>query len=164
MKKQNPKRRKTQEYVDHPRYGNQPIPSHFDFTNEEIDHAHWRYRWLRYFAHTALPANIEKQNFSTFPRRIYVDIEERCQICKRSFLFFALEQRYWFETLKFYVDAHAVKCPECRQCENRIKSKAMRYQKLLQTENRSEDETAELKQIALDLYALGYIKNKGKLP
>jgi len=45
-----------------------------------IDSAHWHYSSLKYFPETAIFADTSKQNFAIYPRKIYVDIEEMCEI------------------------------------------------------------------------------------
>lgn len=160
------KRRKNKavkKYVMHPRYGDKPIASEFSFLSEEIERAHWRYRSAECFVETAIPANIEKQEVADFPRKIYVDIEERCEVCKRLFLFFALEQKYWFEALGFWIDSHCTRCMDCRLNDREIRSMQKRYQELVNKDGRTVDETKELKQFALELYMRGYIKDKNKI-
>jgi len=61
-------------YVNHPIYGSQPIPSGNSYTNQEIEDAHWRYKSVRYIPETTIPAAIEKQYDSLYPRQLYVDI------------------------------------------------------------------------------------------
>ena len=153
----------TKAYVNHPRYGNQPIPSEYSFSEEEIEKGYWRYSNLRYFATTAIPADTSKQNFAVYPRSIYVDIEEQCEVCDRLFLFFALEQKHWFEDLQFYIDAHCTRCIDCRQQDQEIRSMQKRYQELVEKVKRTERETKQLKAIALELYQQGYIRDVNKL-
>jgi len=158
-KTKNPKRF----YVDHPRFGNQPIPSEYDFSKEEIEQAHWSYSGLKYFPYTAIPANVEKQNSGTNTRTIYVDIAMVCEICNQPFIFFAQEQKYWFETLEFYVDATCKRCCNCRRKKHEVSTMQQRYESLVNLAERSTDESRELKQIALELYQLGYIKDLAKI-
>ncbi len=153
----------TKSYVMHPRYGDKPIASDFSFSKEEIKRAHWRYSSVKFFEKTAIPANIEKQEVADFPRKIYVDIEEQCDVCKRPFLFFALEQQYWFETLGFWIDSHCTRCMDCRLDDREIRRMQKRYQELVNKDGRTADETKELKQFALELYMRGYIKDKNKI-
>ncbi len=119
----------TKNFVKHSRYGNTPIPSDYKYTKEEIDKAHWRYSSLKYFQETAIPADTTKQKYNLYPRKIYVDIEEQCEVCKRPFIFFAKEQKYWFENLGFWIDAHCTKCIDCRKKDQEIRT----YQKIYQT-------------------------------
>lgn len=151
------------DYVRHPRFGNKPIVSEFSFSQEDIEQAHWSYAGKQYFPYTAIPADIEKQNYSVLPRSIYVDIEVCCEGCNRLFIFFAKEQKYWFETLNFYVDADCRRCSDCRIKVREIKSLQMKYESLQKISIRTTEEATELKQVALELYQLGYIKNVSKI-
>ena len=147
-------------YVKHPRYGNKPIPSGESYSEEDVLSAHWSYSSLKIFKETAIKADISKQNYGLYPRKIYVDIEETCNICKRAFIFFAKEQMFWFEQLGFYVDAHCNQCPDCRRHSRNTKSLQKRYQLLVETENRTTKQNKLLKQIAMELFQLGYIKDE----
>ena len=158
-----PKRKKIDRpYVKHPRYGDKPAPSGEKIPSEDLKRAHWRYNGLKIFPETAIRADVTKQNYAIYPRDIYVDIEEHCRNCGRPFLFFAREQKYWFEVLGFWVAAHCTKCVECRKKEHEIKWMQMRYQALVTLEERSITESKELKAIAMELYQLGYIKDVRK--
>jgi hypothetical protein len=150
-------------YVPHPRYGSQPISSGQVYSKDEIESAHWRYASLKYFPETAIPAEQGKQNYAEYSRKLYVDIEETCKSCKREFIFFALEQKYWFEELKFWVDSHCVKCVNCRKKDFEIKQMQVKYSKLVSKIDRTADETQMVKAIGQELFALGYIKNINKL-
>ena len=87
-----------------------------------------------------------KQSFSIYPRSLYVDIEENCEVSKRPFLFFAKEQKYWFETLGFWIDAHCTRCVDCREQDHEIKAMQREYQSLVSKSTRSEAENRRLKQ------------------
>lgn len=151
------------QYVNHPRYGDKPIYSGADFPVSEIVRAHWQYDEESIFPETAILADTSVQNYSIYPIKIYVDIEKICRDCGRWFLFFAQEQKYWFESLKFYVDADCVKCIECRRKEQNVNNMMQDYEKLIKTESRTSEETSKLKYIALELFQLGYIKDKRKI-
>ncbi|WP_040554686.1 zinc-ribbon domain-containing protein [Rheinheimera sp. A13L] len=153
----------TTPYVNHPRYGNLPIPSEFSFTADEIEKGHWRYSTLRYLSNTAIPADTSKQYFAIYPRSIYVDIEEQCELCGRLFLFYALEQKYWFEKLQFWIDAHCTRCITCRQKNQNVRKMQKCYQELMKKVIKTERETTQLKAVTLELYQLGYIKDTGKI-
>ena len=148
------------EYVNHPRYGNNPIPSGEHFDIGEIRSAHWRYHKLTFFAHTAIAADTAKQNYVMYPRKIYVDIEQTCKSCSRKFIFFAKEQQYWFEELSFYVDSHCTKCFSCRSVSRETKRLECRYQILKIMPNRTPEQIDALRRIAAQLYQRGRIKNK----
>ena len=153
----------TKYFVEHPRYGNQPIPSKYKYSKDDINSCHWRYSNLNYFADTAIPADISKQNYSIFPRSIYVDIEEQCEKCKRPFIFFAKEQKYWYEDLGFWIDAHCTRCIDCRKKDQELKLLQNTFQELNTKDNRTNEETKKLKQAALELFQLGFIRDKIKV-
>lgn len=159
------KKRKTMHrpYVNHPRYGDKPIYSGESFPLSEILRAHWQYDEESIFPETAISADVSVQNYSIYPIKIYVDIEKICRDCGRWFLFFAQEQKYWFEILKFYVDADCIKCIECRKKEQSVKNMLADYERLIKIELRTADETSKLRVIALELFQLGYIKDRRKV-
>ncbi|WP_062270024.1 zinc-ribbon domain containing protein [Endozoicomonas arenosclerae] len=160
------KKRKKQEkrsYVKHPRYGSEPIPSNNQIPVHAIICGHWSYDNVRFFPETAIVADTSKQNYAIYPRTIYVDIEERCRTCHRYFIFFAREQRFWFEELGFWVDAQCTQCIECRKKEQEIRWMQKRYQQLTEKTDRKKSESRELKQIAMELFQLGYIRDENKL-
>jgi len=150
-------------YVNHPRYGNKPIVSGTSYSREQIEASYWGYKDKNYFPETAIKADINKQNYVSSPRVLYVDIMKVCNQCKRPFIFFAQEQKYWYENLRFYIDTDCVKCVICRKKEQNIKKMFIEYEKLLKVENRTTTQTKNLKHIALKLYHIGYIKNRQKL-
>ncbi len=157
------RRTKFREYVNHPRYGCKPIYSGSKMSADMAATAHWSLDRDSLFPETAISANTEKQNYTMYPRSFYVDIERKCIQCDRWFIFFAKEQKYWFEELQFYVDADCTKCVECRKAEQGIKLMLRRYQDLNTKKDRKESETHELKNIALELLQLGYIRNRSKV-
>ncbi|WP_444890997.1 zinc-ribbon domain containing protein [Microbulbifer sp. DLAB2-AA] len=132
-------------------------------TTEMAASAHWSLDKDSIFPETAIPANIDRQNYSIFPRKFYVDIERCCIQCRRWFIFFANEQKHWFEGLGFYVDADCTKCVDCRKNDQNIKLMQKRYQILSVKKDRNAKEISELKRIALELFQLGYIKDQTKV-
>ena len=150
-------------YVIHPRYGSAPLVSKDEVPACTIDSAHWRYSSLQYFPETAIFADTSKQNFAIYPRKIYVDIEETCEVCGRPFIFYAQEQKHWFEDLGFWIDAHCTRCVECRKKDQGTRFMHKRYQELIVLKERTNPQNKELKQIAIKLYKLGYIRNPNKL-
>ena len=117
-------------FVPHPRYGSEPIPSGLKVSEEEIRHGFWRLTRDKIFPESVLLADPEKQNYAIYPRRYYVDVQRICRTCHRPFIFFAREQRYWFETLRFFVDADCVLCPDCRRESRSVQRRLRRYSDL----------------------------------
>lgn len=151
------------DYVMHPRYGNKPIYSGAKIQLDEILNGHWQYKADSIFPETAIEADTSKQNYSMYPIKIYVDIEKQCLECNRWFIFYAKEQKYWFEELGFYVDADCVKCVECRKKEQSIKQLMLDYEFLLKKSDKTKEETSTLKNVALELFQLGYIEDRNKV-
>ncbi len=157
------KKATTKEYVTHPRYGSKPSKSDFIYSEYEILNSYWGYDKNFIFPESAIKADINKQNYSTFPREMYVDIEKQCIQCKRWFIFYAVEQKFWYEILKLYIDVDCIKCIDCRKKEQSIKQKLHDYEMLLRNKNRTEKDNKNLKNIALELFQLGYIRDKRKI-
>lgn len=49
------------------------------------------------------------------PYLAYFDKAYTCTDCREQFVFAAQEQQYWFEQLKFWVQAYPAQCLECRR-------------------------------------------------
>lgn len=69
------------------------------------------------FAHgRALEARPWLQTFCDHPPYLaYFDRTQRCSDCESEFVFSATEQRYWYETLKFWVQSRPLQCARCRR-------------------------------------------------
>jgi hypothetical protein len=126
-------------YVEHPRYGAAPRFTGLDADMESMEvHLHYRLRlytkpMLNAFLRggwqiplldddgptivpgTAIEADLTRQTPATIPVTHYYDEERRCWDCHRYFLFFAEEQRYWYEELQFSLDSDCVRCHPCRK-------------------------------------------------
>jgi hypothetical protein len=150
-------------FVNHPRYGDLPIRSPEGYTEDDLRRAFWSYgrpgdREI-IFPETAIQADVTKQNFW----ELYVDIARRCRKCQRWFIFFALEQKYWYEELGFYVYADCVHCHECRHETQVLKARIERYGALLGQTEKTTEEWQELSGIADSLWEIGYIRKPGTL-
>ena len=64
---------------------------------------------------TALRAIPARQNFCWHPRYAYFDSKKACRSCGTAFVFDKTEKRFWYEVLRFWTDAEAVRCPACRR-------------------------------------------------
>ena len=145
--------------VPHPRYGTHPRPSGYSVTEAQIRESFWRHSRDVLFPETALPANPDNQNFAVFPRRYYVDVLRTCRSCHRPFIFFAREQRYWYETLRFFVDADCVLCPVCRRESRSTQRRLRRYSDLFAKTSPSRKELMFLVDDAVCLLERGVLKN-----
>lgn len=115
------------------------------------------------FPATSLPANTKKQNFSVFPREIYLDVLKACRDCKRHFIFFAKEQRYWYEDLGFSIYSDCVRCPECRKSGRLLRRRFTRYSQRVNDANMDDKSFALLLSDAVFLWNHGILKDEQKL-
>jgi hypothetical protein len=129
----------------------------------EIRTGYWRYRRERIFPESVLIADTSKQNYSLFPRRYYVDILRKCQSCSRHFIFFASEQKHWYETLGFYIDADCVLCPTCRRDTQSLRRRVRRYSDLLRKEPLLPQDLRALVNDGAYLFARGVLKDVSSL-
>lgn len=141
------------DYVDHPRFGRSPR-----FSGVVPREPGLGYRSCRYGAEgipgTAVEADLERQSYSPVPVLYYFDTERRCESCSRLFLFFAEEQKHWYETLGFSLDAECMRCVECRKKQQGIERCRRRYEALFHTE-RTTAEDLEMAECSLDLIEAG---------
>lgn len=66
----------------------------------------------------AVAGDPTRQNFCPLchtPYYYFLDKERSCVQCGGSFVFSAKEQKYWYESLKFYLDSVAIRCASCRR-------------------------------------------------
>jgi hypothetical protein len=147
------------QYVPHPRYGDSSRPSEIKVPESDIRSGFWRLRGDTIFPESVLLAQTEKQNFAIYPRKYYVDVLRCCLTCHRPFIFFAREQRYWFETLRFFVDADCVYCPECRRESRVVQRRLRRYSDLFAKNERTRKELMFLVDDTAYLLARGVLRN-----
>ena len=91
----------------------------------------------------------------------YCDLDRQCRRCKRRFIFFAAEQKYWYEELRFPDYAEAWECVECRKALDEILELRKRYEELVKTRARTEAQTMELVECAVTLIEAGVFSPKG---
>lgn len=63
----------------------------------------------------AIQAQPALQNYCWNPHYAYFDTTFVCRTCQNEFVFGKTEKQYWFETLKFWIEAIPVNCPACRK-------------------------------------------------
>lgn len=100
---------------------------------------------------TAILADTSKQTRATVPVTHYFDLERRCRDCKRQFIFFAEEQKHWYEELGFGLESDCVRCTECRKKQQGIAQLRERYELLFHTEPKSEQQLLELAECCVKL-------------
>ncbi len=63
----------------------------------------------------ALIGKPESQLYCDFdPYLVYIDMEKVCEKCDQDYLFRKEEQKYWYETLQFWVQSKPKHCSKCR--------------------------------------------------
>jgi hypothetical protein len=145
-------------FVAHPRYGRGPRVTGLNPTRPEhtkpgmpLVKLHWHSGPDCRIPNTAIVADVSKQNFTTMPVTHYFDAKRTCQGCSRPFLFFAEEQRHWYEELGFPLDANCVRCVPCRKQEQGIAQKRQRYEELFHVPNPTDEELLEMAECCLSL-------------
>jgi len=143
---------KYESFVEHPRYGQRP---HFTGLNPQDSFLHWHSPPSCRIPETAIAADLERQTPATVAVTHYFDVERTCRDCDRSFIFFAREQQYWYETLNFGLDSDCVRCPECRKKQQGIAQARERYEELFHVAHRTTDETLEMASVCMELVKEG---------
>lgn len=97
------------DYVEHPRFGRWPRLTELnpDATDGTV-FCHWHSPPGVRVPDTAIAADVTKQSAATVPVTHYFDARRVCRKCERPFLFFAEEQRFWYEELGFPLEADAL--------------------------------------------------------
>lgn len=179
---------KYRDFVEHPRFGKHPKvtglnPSPMDAdvqlhwnatTHEEIVEQYesiigkkWPHGNFSDYAsrskripNTAILADTAKQTRATVPVTHYFDLERRCRDCNRQFIFFAEEQRYWYEELGFGLESDCVRCIDCRKKQQGVARLCDTYESLLHLQPRTEEQTIELASTCLNLIDQGVFSAK----
>ena len=158
-------------FVSHPRYGDKPRYTGLDvrnlhdgvyircWTEGELEAwvAKHRYTWIdpatvgSLIPGTAIVADPSRQHGSCILNTHYYDIQRKCRDCGRMFIFFAEEQRYWYEEVQFPVVADCVCCHPCRHRQQALDVTRRSYETLLHIESPSLEALLELTLARLDL-------------
>ena len=146
--------------VPHPRFNGRQTHAHrISASTTDVCAQVWQVRRSTPIPGTAMAANCTLQNYSMYPRRYYVDLLKQCKTCARPFVFYAAEQKYWFEVLKIYVDADCAKCPVCRKREHWLKGCQTRYSRRLSQPALDAKDMKALIDDAIVLLEQGVIRN-----
>jgi hypothetical protein len=163
------------QHVRHPRFGNAPRITGLDpDPDSPAVHLHWNTRHLteaqlsaiervlgwrpalpddgtRMVPATAIEADLSRQTPATMPVTHYYDLDKVCRDCGLRFIFFAEDQKYWYEELGFPLEADAVRCQPCRRHLQQIERLRKRYEQLSHVPNGSADELLEMADCCLTL-------------
>lgn len=149
-------------FVEHPRYGKAPRATGLDVADspDGTVYCHWHSPIGVRIPNTAIAADVARQAPATLHVTHYFDSKRVCRKCKRPFLFFAEEQKYWYEDLGFPLEADCLECPPCRKDEQRLGAIRQKYEALLANTTRSDTDTLELVACVLDLVEAGIFSHK----
>ncbi|THT96061.1 hypothetical protein E9531_16760 [Lampropedia puyangensis] len=144
------------DYVEHPRFGRKPRYTGLSPKRYGDDAVlHWWSKDDTRIPNTAIAADCAKQEASLFPVTHYFDESCVCVDCKRPFLFFAAEQKYWYEGLQFNLSSACIRCPVCRKSQQKTARYKQRYETLLRIENPSTEQLIEKVACCLSLIEVG---------
>lgn len=149
--------------VPHPRYGTEIVPSGRVGEGSVIPPPP---AWSKdvTFPESAIPADVRKQSFSTMSHlHWYVDTLRDCRTCKRPFLFFAREQQYWYETLRFRVETECIDCVECRASLRTVRRRLKRYGELVVERDLSDEDMRALASDVAFLWTKGILRDEQRL-
>lgn len=144
-------------YVEHPRYGRRPFLTGLNpetvFGGDTF--LHWHAKPGVRVPNTAIEADLSRQTPATIPVTHYYDEKRVCRDCGRMFLFFATEQKYWYEELGFGLVSDCVRCFPCRRQQHGLARKRERYEELFHVTEPSVEESLELADCSLSLVEAG---------
>ena len=152
------------EFVAHPRYGQGPRITGLNPENSYggPTHLHWRSTSGSRIPNTAIPADLSRQSPSPSSVTHYFDEKRVCRDCEKPFIFFAVEQRYWYEELGFVLDSDCVRCVVCRRKEQGIAATRERYEELFHVADRTTEQQLEMAGCCFSLVESG-VFHKRKL-
>jgi hypothetical protein len=141
------------QFVTHPRYGQGP---RIMGLNPETEYdgdvfLHWHSPKECRISNTAIPADFSRQSPATVPVTHYFDVKRQCRDCGRLFIFFAEEQKYWYEELGFALESDCVRCVVCRKKQRGLEHKRERYEELFPVSNRTIEQHLEIIDCCLSL-------------
>jgi hypothetical protein len=146
------------DFVTHPRFGQGPritgLNPENDFATGHV-FLHWHSPEGVRIPNTAIPADASRQMPATVPVTHYFDAKRQCADCDRPFLFFAAEQKHWYEELGFPLESDCVRCVVCRKKQQGFEWHRQRYEELFHVQARTLEENLEMAECALSLAEAG---------
>ena len=100
---------------------------------------------------TAIVAEPASQVPSPVPITHYYDLDKICIDCQCRFIFYAEEQKYWYEELKFTSASDCVRCVACRKKQQAIAHHRKRFEQLSHVPERTIAENLEMAECCLSL-------------
>lgn len=138
-------------FVEHPRYGRGPRVTGLDVADspDGAVYCHWHSPPGVRVPNTAVAADVTRQRPATIHVTHYFDARRFCRRCGRPFLFFAEEQKYWYEELMFPLEADCLECVPCRKDEQHLRALRRKYERILENTARTQSDTLELVEAGL---------------
>lgn len=143
-------------YVEHPRFGKRPRLTGLNPESDMVTgkpFLHWNA--TARIANTAVAADLSKQSRATVAVTHYYDVNRTCRDCGRPFIFFAEEQKHWYEELGLPLEADCVRCVPCRKAQQGLARKHARYQELFHFPQRTTEQSLEMAECCLTLIEAG---------
>lgn len=140
------------DYVEHPRFGRGPRNTGLNPQAEgRTRRVSWRVRPHEVIPGTAIRADLSKQTPAIYSVAYYVDARRVCRDCGRKFIFFAEEQKHWYEELGFGLDSDCVRCYPCRRKHRGIELRRAKYEELIRSGTLSAEQCRDLAALSLAL-------------
>ena len=160
---------KYDEFVEHPRFGRGPrftgvFPDHkveivrtswWTAFDDEIGQEDFSANCGIAIEGTAIKADLSAQTPMTFPFTYYYDVTRKCHSCAKLFIFFAEEQKYWYEELQFYGGVNCHHCIVCRKQRQHVRVTTKRYEELLRVVGRTTEQTLDFIECGISLVEAG---------
>ena len=146
------------EFVTHPRYGQGPRITGLNPQNDYTTGStflHWHSPEGVRIPNTAIAADLSRQMPATIPVTHYFDAKRQCIVCQKPFIFFAAEQKYWYEELGFPLESDCVRCVFCRKRQQGVERHRQRYEDLFHVQERTPAQNLEMAECALSLAEAG---------
>jgi hypothetical protein len=145
------------QFVSHPRYGRRPRTTGLNpgttATGDVV--LHWHTPDQCRIPNTALAADLSRQSRATVPVTHYFDAKRQCRDCGRWFIFFAEEQKHWYEELGFALEADCIRCVDCRRKQRGLERARQRYEDLFHVVDRTPDQDLEMAECCVALVETG---------
>jgi hypothetical protein len=145
-------------FVVHPRYGQGPRITGLNPANDLATgrvFLHWHSAEGVRIPNTAIAADLSRQMPATIPVTHYFDARRQCADCRKPFIFFAEEQKYWYEELGFPLESDCVRCVVCRKKQQGLELKRHRYEELFHVHERTPEQNLDMAECALSLVEAG---------
>jgi hypothetical protein len=148
------------EFVEHPRFGRGPRYTNVSPRDKPLGYRLRNYNSDDLIDGTAVEADLEKQPPSPIPVLYYFDLKRVCVDCNRPFIFFAEEQKFWYESLGFSLGADCIRCINCRKQQQGNEQRRHRYEELLHKQQRSIEEDFQMAECCIELIESGLFHNR----